>query len=253
MPPPPGGSLCYCTCAQEAISTKSAGRKWLVSGLEDHRYLSVTKSATRREPVGGTPTSKQEPCSGMHLMLSLSTDPWICHISSRVQVCTDSNGNAESPSPLSAHTTAQHPLWPAMELQYHRAGGGGGGLPPPPSTKKQKRRRTPPLCGGGGALVMVQMALFGRHSPPLFSPFAVPKCLRAQQTPHSHGPRAHDLTPTGPTNTCGLPDHHRALVRPRWARGPPVPGAWALGNGRLWASGGRGTKKGLLRAMRGHT
>ena len=86
-------------CAQEAISTKSAGRKWLVSGLEDHRYLSVTKSATRREPVGGTPTSKQEPCSGMHLMLSLSTGPWICHISSRVQVCTDSNGNAESPSP----------------------------------------------------------------------------------------------------------------------------------------------------------
>ena len=34
---PPGGSLCYCTCAQEAISTKSAGRKWLVSSLEDHR------------------------------------------------------------------------------------------------------------------------------------------------------------------------------------------------------------------------
>ena len=30
----PGGSLCYCTCAQEAISTKSAGRKWLVSGLK---------------------------------------------------------------------------------------------------------------------------------------------------------------------------------------------------------------------------
>ena len=56
---PPGRSLCYCTCAQEAISTKSAGRKWLVSGLKDHRYLSVTKSATRRQPVGGTPTSVQ--------------------------------------------------------------------------------------------------------------------------------------------------------------------------------------------------
>ena len=77
-PPPPGGRLCYCTCAQEAISTKSAGRKWLVSGLKDHRYLSVTKSATRRQPAGGTPTSKQGLCSGMHLMLSLSTDPWIC-------------------------------------------------------------------------------------------------------------------------------------------------------------------------------
>ena len=25
-PPPPRGSLCYCTCAQEATSTKSAGR-----------------------------------------------------------------------------------------------------------------------------------------------------------------------------------------------------------------------------------
>ena len=101
----PGGSLCYCTCAQEAISTKSAGRKWLVSGLEDHRYLSVTKGATRREPVGGTPTSKQEPCSGMHLMLSLSTDPWICHISSRVQVCTYRSGNAESPSPRAGGPT----------------------------------------------------------------------------------------------------------------------------------------------------
>ena len=38
VPRAPGGSLCYCTCAQEAISTKSAGRKWLVSGLKDHRY-----------------------------------------------------------------------------------------------------------------------------------------------------------------------------------------------------------------------
>ena len=102
---PPGGSLCYCTCAQEAISTKSAGRKWLVSGLKDHRYLSVTKSATRRQPVGGTPTSKQGLCSGMHLMLSLSTGPWICHISSRVHVWTDSNGNAESPSPRAGGPT----------------------------------------------------------------------------------------------------------------------------------------------------
>ena len=121
----PGGSLCYCTCAQEGISTKSAGRKWLVSGLEDHMYLSVTKSATRRQPVGGTPTSKQEPCSGMHLMLSLSTGPWICHISSRVQVWTDSNGNAESPPPH----------WSQKKVPYNRGSspqpvhvhGGGGG------------------------------------------------------------------------------------------------------------------------------
>ena len=60
---PPGGSLCCCTCAQEAISA-NAGRKWLVGGLKDHRYLSVTKSATRRQPAGGTPTSKQQPRSG---------------------------------------------------------------------------------------------------------------------------------------------------------------------------------------------
>ena len=31
---PSRGSLSYCTCTKEAISTKSAGRKWLVSGLE---------------------------------------------------------------------------------------------------------------------------------------------------------------------------------------------------------------------------
>ena len=48
----PGGSLCYCTCAQEAISTKSAGRKWLVSGLEDHRYLSVTPPPAAPNPRG---------------------------------------------------------------------------------------------------------------------------------------------------------------------------------------------------------
>ena len=102
---PPGGSLCYCTCAQEAISTKRAGRKWLVSGLKDHRYLSVTKNATRRQPAGGTPTSVQGLCSGMHQMLSLCTDPWICHISSRVQVCNDSNGNAETPSPRAGGPT----------------------------------------------------------------------------------------------------------------------------------------------------
>ena len=32
-PPPSGGNLGYCTCAQEAISTKSAEREWLGSGL----------------------------------------------------------------------------------------------------------------------------------------------------------------------------------------------------------------------------
>ena len=63
-PPRPGGNLGYCTCAQKATSTKSAGRKWLVSGLEDHGHLSVTKNATPRQPVGRTPTSWQQPCSG---------------------------------------------------------------------------------------------------------------------------------------------------------------------------------------------
>ena len=38
----PEGTLSYCTCAQEAVSTK---RIWLVTGLQDHRYLSV-KSET---------------------------------------------------------------------------------------------------------------------------------------------------------------------------------------------------------------
>ena len=38
---------------------KSAGREWLVSGIKDHRYRSVTKSATPRQP-----TSMQQPCSG---------------------------------------------------------------------------------------------------------------------------------------------------------------------------------------------
>uniref|UniRef100_A0A7S4CYI4 Uncharacterized protein n=1 Tax=Eutreptiella gymnastica TaxID=73025 RepID=A0A7S4CYI4_9EUGL len=64
QPPRPGGSLGYCTCAQAANSTKSADGKWPVSGLEDHKYLSVTKDATRTQPAGGAPTSWQRPCSG---------------------------------------------------------------------------------------------------------------------------------------------------------------------------------------------
>ena len=56
--------VCAITHAHKRRSAQSAGRKWLVSGLKDHRYLCVTKSATRRQPVGGTPTSKQQPCSG---------------------------------------------------------------------------------------------------------------------------------------------------------------------------------------------
>ena len=65
-PPPPGGSLCYCTCAQEAISTKSAGRKWLVGGLKDHRYLSVTKSATPPPPRIAHPCPRAK-CHGFAL------------------------------------------------------------------------------------------------------------------------------------------------------------------------------------------
>ena len=50
--PPGGGSLGCCTCAQEAISTKSAGRKWLVSGLEDHRYLFCHKECNVKTTHG---------------------------------------------------------------------------------------------------------------------------------------------------------------------------------------------------------
>ena len=63
-PKSPGGGLGYCTFAQEPISTKSAGRTWLVSGRKDHRRRSGTNSATRRQPAGRTPTTTQQPCSG---------------------------------------------------------------------------------------------------------------------------------------------------------------------------------------------
>ena len=44
---------------------KSAGRRWPGTGLQDHRYLSVTKGATRRQHAGGTPKSKQQPCGAL--------------------------------------------------------------------------------------------------------------------------------------------------------------------------------------------
>ena len=56
-PPPPRGSLCYCTCAKEAISTKSAGRWWLVSGLQDHLFCyappPLSSQSVRRRSLGG--------------------------------------------------------------------------------------------------------------------------------------------------------------------------------------------------------
>ena len=40
---PPAGSLGYCTCAQEAISTKAQEHHGLGSGLQDQRYRCVTQ------------------------------------------------------------------------------------------------------------------------------------------------------------------------------------------------------------------
>ena len=58
-------------------------------------------------------------------MLSLCTGPWICHISSRVQVCNDSNGNAETPSPRAGAPPRFPPSSPWGTAGYvHNAGGG---------------------------------------------------------------------------------------------------------------------------------
>ena len=55
---PPKGMLSYCACAQEAASTKKQKEIWLVSGLKDHRYLSVTRM--RHEDAGGLTTDRKE-------------------------------------------------------------------------------------------------------------------------------------------------------------------------------------------------
>ena len=44
---PPEGMLSYCTWAQDAASTKTQKENRLVSGLKDHRYLSVTRARHR--------------------------------------------------------------------------------------------------------------------------------------------------------------------------------------------------------------
>ena len=43
----PEGMLSYCTWAQDAASTKTQKENRLVSGLTDHRYLSVTRARHR--------------------------------------------------------------------------------------------------------------------------------------------------------------------------------------------------------------
>ena len=55
--PPPEGMLSYCTWAQEAISTKTQKENGLVSGLKDHRYLSVTR--VRHRGASGQATNTQ--------------------------------------------------------------------------------------------------------------------------------------------------------------------------------------------------
>ena len=54
--------LRHCMCAQESFNTKTQVEIWLVGGLEDHRYLSVTRMkqgyatglTTNTQIIGGT-------------------------------------------------------------------------------------------------------------------------------------------------------------------------------------------------------
>ena len=54
---PPKGMLSYCTWAQDVASTKTQKENWLVSGLKDHRYLSVTRM--RHRGASGQATNTQ--------------------------------------------------------------------------------------------------------------------------------------------------------------------------------------------------
>ena len=53
----PPEEACASARAHKRRSAQSAGRKRPVSGLNDHRYLSVTENATQRQPAGGTLTN----------------------------------------------------------------------------------------------------------------------------------------------------------------------------------------------------
>ena len=55
-PPPPDGTLSYCTWEQDAASTEMQQENRLVSGLVDHRYRSVAKLRHRGTPVDRPPT-----------------------------------------------------------------------------------------------------------------------------------------------------------------------------------------------------
>ena len=56
--PPPIGC---CTSAQDAVGTKSAERKWLVSGLKDQRDLFCHRVREKRMTNGRTPTTPAPP------------------------------------------------------------------------------------------------------------------------------------------------------------------------------------------------
>ena len=57
----PHGMLGYCTWVQDAASTKAQEEMWLVSGLKDHRHLSVR---TRHKDTGGPATNKEQSAIG---------------------------------------------------------------------------------------------------------------------------------------------------------------------------------------------
>ena len=66
QPRPPEGMLSYCTWAQDAASTKTQKENRLVSGLKDHRCLSVTRM--RHRGASGQATNTQSNGSQRYVM-----------------------------------------------------------------------------------------------------------------------------------------------------------------------------------------
>ena len=152
--------LSYCTWAEDAASTKTQKENWLVSGLKDHRYLSVTR--VRHRGASGQATNTQSNGSQRYVM--------------------------NHRPPPSQHSTAQHrgitlssgdlPVRPWL-ARHHRLGSGQGHAPT--FTSASPDMRGLPCCA---------RSVFGLM-PPEFRKGDPQMC---QQTPCAACPTAGSLT-----------------------------------------------------------